>query len=102
MSRRLLMLPLTLLLGICLVALPACKKKPVEEGGGGGGGGDPILTPAGTPPAAVSSDYLLFVQFNAKSVRDSSLFAEVKQAVTKAGASAEWDEFEAQSASELG
>jgi hypothetical protein len=99
MSRRLSLLPPALLLGVCLVLLPACKKKPTEDSGGGGG--DPVGG-GGGPPAAVSSDYLLFAQFNAKSVRDSDLFREVKQAVTKAGGTKEWDEAEAKSAAEIG
>jgi hypothetical protein len=101
MSRRLSMIPPALLLGACLVVLPACKKKPTDEGGGGGG--DPAIgaAPVGPPPA-VSSDYLLFAQFRAKDFRDSTLFAEIKQAVAKAGGTAEWDKLETESAENIG
>ncbi|MBN9122453.1 MAG: hypothetical protein J0I06_25470, partial [Planctomycetes bacterium] len=98
MSRRLSMIPFALLLGVCLVALPACKKKPTEDGGGGDG---PAPGPSG-PPAAVSSDYFLFAQLNAKSIRESALFSEVKQAVAKAGGMKEWEESEVKSAAETG
>src|SRR5439155_21724647 len=47
-----------------------------------------------TPPAVVGSEYVLFAQLKAKDIFDSAVFAEVKQAVDKAGGTAEWDKAE--------
>jgi hypothetical protein len=43
-------------------------------------------------PTAVKSDYLLFVHLDAKAVRESALFADVKSGFTSAGGAAEWDQ----------
>jgi hypothetical protein len=103
MLRRPWFLPFLVLLLACLTTLPACRKKkkpsepdnpaPVEPMPGQGDG---------TPPAAASSDYLLFAHINVKSVRDSALFADVKQAVTKAGGADVWDKSEGDAVKEIG
>ena len=70
----------------CLVAVPAREKQD-----------DACADPAPVAiPAAVSSDHFLFAHLKAKDIRDSALFAEVKQAVTKAGGAADWDKLEDQ------
>ncbi len=95
MPRRSLLIPLGILLA-CLVAVPACKKKPADSGDPGPGPGP------GVPPATVSSDSLLFAHLKAKDIRDSTLFTEVKQAFTKAGGTAEWDQIDSTLARVLG
>jgi prepilin-type processing-associated H-X9-DG protein len=96
--RRAMILP-AVLLGACLAALPACKKKD----SGGGGGGDPAGDPAPpAAPSAVSSDFVLYARLDAKAIRDSALVAEVKQAITKAGGTAEWDKIEGEAARDVG
>jgi prepilin-type processing-associated H-X9-DG protein len=96
MTRRPRFVPLAVLLFACLAVLTACKKKPTESDPG------PAPDPAPAPPAAVSSDYVLFAHLRAKDVRDSALFAEVKQAVAKADGSAEWDKVEEEAGKEIG
>jgi hypothetical protein len=100
MSRRLFVLPLALLLGACLVALPACKKKKTGDDDSGGGGGSESSSSG--PPPAVSSDYFLFAQLRAKDIRESPLLAEVKQAFAKSGGADEWNEVENKPIPELG
>src|SRR5439155_22887461 len=85
--QRFMILPAVLLLA-ALAALPACKKNKSDDGGGGGGDGP---GPGPTPPAVVGSQYVLSAQLKAKDIFDSAVFAEVKQAVDKAGGTAEWD-----------
>ncbi len=102
MSRRFSMLPPALLLCLCVALVPACKKKKTEDTDSGGGGAATGTGGGGTPPAATSTDYLLFLHFNAKSIRDSALFSEVKQAVAKADGTAVWEEIENKSAAEIG
>src|SRR5262245_46259476 len=96
MPRRPLVLPTAALLLACLAVLPACKKNKPD---GGGGGVEP--GPDGVPPAA-SSEYVLFARLNVKDVLDNPLFAEIKQAVDKAGGTAEWDKMEQEFAKEIG
>jgi prepilin-type processing-associated H-X9-DG protein len=88
-----------LLLFAGLALLPACKK---DKAGGGGGDPAPDPVPGPTPPAAAGSDYLAFAHLRAKDIRESAVFAEVKQAFAKAGGTAEWDQVEAEVAKELG
>jgi prepilin-type processing-associated H-X9-DG protein len=95
MARRRLLIPPAVLLGACLAVLLGCKPKPSGDGGDAPGG----PTPA---PAVASSDHLLFAQLNAKALRDSSLFGDVKQAFTRAGGPAEWDKIDSASVSEIG
>ena len=95
MRRRSLLVCLGVLVA-CLAILPGCKKKKTDEGGGDGGGGG-----AGAPPA-VSSEYVVFARLDAKSIRDSALFAEVKQAITKADGTAVWDKVEGEASKEMG
>ena len=97
MRRRSLLVCLGVLVA-CLAVLPGCKKKKVDDGGDGGGG----LGGGGGAPAAVSSDYVLFARLDAKSLRDSALFKEVKDAVTKAGGTADWDKAETEGGKEIG
>ena len=94
MRRRSLLVCLGALVA-CLAILPGCKKKKVDDGGDGGGGG-------ADAPAAVSSEYVVFARLDAKSVRDGALFAEVKQAITKADGTAEWDKVEGEASKEMG
>ncbi len=94
MPRRSLLVSLGVLVA-CLAVLPGCKKKKVDDSGGGGGGG-------GGAGAAVSSDYVLFAQLKAKDIRDSALFAEVQQAITKAEGKAVWDKVEGEASKEMG
>jgi prepilin-type processing-associated H-X9-DG protein len=106
MLRRPWFLPFLVLLLACLTTLPACKKKkkdndiqPADPNAiAGSGPGDGTSPPA----AAASSDYLLFAHINVKSVRDSALFADVKQAVTKAGGTDVWNKTEGDAAKEMG
>jgi hypothetical protein len=93
MTRRRSPISTAVLLVAGLVALPACQKdKP-------GGGGEP--EPGPVPPAA-SSEYVLFARLNATDVLDNPLFAELQQAVEKAGGAAEWDKAEQDFAGEIG
>jgi prepilin-type processing-associated H-X9-DG protein len=98
MMRRPLILPFLVLLLASLAALPACKKKKTESGGGGG----TETTPSPAQVSSVSSDYLLFAHLKAKDIRDSTLFAEIKQAFDKSGGKADWDEMEGKAAKEIG
>ena len=91
-------LPFLVLLLASLAALPACKKKKTESGGGGG----TETTPSPAQVSSVSSDYLLFAHLKAKDIRDSTLFAEIKQAFEKSGGKADWDEMEGKAAKEIG
>jgi hypothetical protein len=127
MSRRSTPLATLLLVGVCLAVVPACKKKPAAEPApnpaagptppgaapgmkrpGAAPGTTPETAPAapsGTTPAAppaVSSDHLLFAHLRAKDLRDSALFAELKQAAEKAGGAADWQKVEGQPIPELG
>jgi prepilin-type processing-associated H-X9-DG protein len=102
MTRRPMILPLAALLLGCLALLPACKKNKTDGGGGGSGGGDDEHGPGQTPPARVSSDYVVFAKLNVKDVTDSPVFAELKQAFDKAGGTAEWDKAEREVSSEIG
>jgi hypothetical protein len=105
MRRRLSMIPIAVLLIACLVALPACKKKkPADDEGDPNAGPNtgPGAGPGPGVPPATSSDHLLFFQLNAKAVRDSSLFSDIKQAFVQNGAGDEWDKKEAESVQELG
>src|SRR5262245_5702454 len=94
MSRRLSLVPAALLVA-CLAGVPACKKKQPD-----GGGGEPEPGPA--PPAAVSSDHAFFAHLHARSIRDSALFTEFKEAFVKAGGAAEWDKLEAEFSKDIG
>lgn len=103
MIRRPWFLPFLVLLLASLSALPACKKKknaepdnpnPAPPGMG------PMPTPDASP--AGSSDYLLFTHLNAKSIRDSDLFADIKQAVTKVGGPDTWNKVEGDAVKEIG
>ena len=98
MLRRPLILPFLVLLLASLAALPACKKKKTESGGGGG----TETTPGPAQVSSVSSDYLLFAHLKAKDIRDSTLFAEIKQAFEKSGGKADWDKMEGKAAKEIG
>ena len=98
MMRLPLILPFLVLLLASLAALPACKKKKTESGGGGG----TETTPSPAQVSSVSSDYLLFAHLKAKDIRDSTLFAEMKQAFEKSGGKADWDEMEGKAAKEIG
>lgn len=94
---RLSLLSPAILLGACLIVLPACKKKD------SGGGADVDLGgPPPTPPAAVNSDYLFYAHLQAKDIRNSAIFTEIKNAVTKNNGTAEWDMIEQKAASEIG
>jgi prepilin-type processing-associated H-X9-DG protein len=101
MIRRPMILPFTVLLLAGLAALPACdKKKKTNESGG-----DDNAAPAQVDPAPVSgggSDYVLFAHLRAKDIVGSDVFAEIKKAVAKEGATAEWDEIENKVAKEMG
>ncbi len=93
---RLVILPAVLLVA-CLAVLPACKKnKPSSDSGSGDS------TPGPTPSAVGSSEYVLFAHLNAKAIRDSAVFAEVKEAFAKAGGMAEWDQVERDVAGKIG
>jgi hypothetical protein len=94
MLRRSFLVPLVAML-LGLAAIPACRKKEKEAESGGGGG-------AGAPPAAVKSDYLLFAHLDGKQIRDSAVFTELKQAITKAGGEKEWDQVEGELAGKMG
>jgi hypothetical protein len=92
-------LPLGALLA-CLVALPACGKKAPKDGDGPGG--DPGPAP-GTPPAAVTSDFVAFVRLDAKAIRDNAVVTELKQAFGKsANGTAVWDKMETEAIKGLG
>ena len=95
MPRRSLVVPLGILL-TCLVLVPACKKKPPTSPDG--------TTEPGpsAAPNAVSSDYVLFAQLKAKDIRTSAIFTEIKQAFTKAGGDADWDQIEGKLGQEIG
>ncbi len=95
MPCRRLVTPIAIFCLACLVAVPACKKKQP------GGGGEDQPTPGG-PPATVSSEGILFAHLRAKDIRESAIFSEVKQAITKAGMAADWDKFEQDAAKEMG
>lgn len=79
--------------------LPACKKKP-PAGGDSTPPGDPSVS--GDPPAAISSDFLLYAHLNAKEIRDSALIAELKQAITKANGTDLWNKVDGEANQELG
>src|SRR5262245_42687523 len=98
MSRRLLLLPLAVLLIGCVATLPACKKKTTDTGGGG----EPGPGPGPDAPGSVSSDYVVFAHLRAKDIRDSALFKEVKEAFAKAGGTAEWDKIEGEAGKDIG
>src|SRR5687768_15048697 len=95
MPRRSLIVPLGIMLA-CLALVPACKKKQPTSPDGTTEPG-----PSGAP-ALVNSDYLLFAHLRAKDIRDSAIFAEVKQAVTKASGDAGWDLIEGKFSQEAG
>ena len=99
MTRRPLILTFAVLLLAGLAAVPACDKKQKTDDE------KPNPAPAQVDPAPVAgggSDYVLFAHLKAKDIRDSALFAEVKQALTKSGAQAEWDELEGNVAKQTG
>ncbi len=101
MMRRPLMLPFIVLLLAGLTALPACKKKKKTNESGG----DENPAPAHVDPAPGSSggaDYVLFAHLRARDLLNSAVFTEIKNAVAKEGANAEWDELEGNVAKELG
>ncbi len=75
----------------CLVGLAGFFSKPAE--------GD---DPKPSAPAAVSSDYTLFAQLNAKEIREGALFTDLKRALAKEGVTKLWDEMEAQEGRKLG
>jgi Protein of unknown function (DUF1559) len=99
MRHRLSIIPLAILLAACLAALPACKKKPPADTGGGSGGDS---TPGPSAPANVSTDLFVYAHLDAKSIRDSALFKEIKEAVDKAGGTEEWDKAEGEAVKEIG
>ncbi len=82
------------LTGLALAALitiaTSCKKK-------GGDGGPPIA-----PTTTASTDHFLFARLNAKELRNSPIFAELKNAFVKQGELKVWDEFEKQIADQIG
>ncbi|MDY3560997.1 DUF1559 domain-containing protein [Gemmata sp. JC673] len=88
MFRRSFLVPFGLLL-FGLTVVPACRKKEAAP--------DPSA-----PPAAVKSDYVAFAHIDTKQIRDGDLFAEIRQAFTKAGGAAEWNEVEKGFASQTG
>jgi hypothetical protein len=104
MIRRPWVLPFYLLLFACLTALPACKKKkPAEpDNPNPAPGAGPGPMPGGAPPSSATSDYLLFAHVNVKAIRDSQLFADIKQAVTKAGGTDVWNKTEGDAVKEMG
>jgi hypothetical protein len=87
-----------------LALLVGCKKKPPVEDP------QPNPNPPGapgtpdtpTPGGAVSSDHLLFLHFNAKTVRDSDVVKELKEAVLKHGGTKMWDEIDSAPVREIG
>jgi prepilin-type processing-associated H-X9-DG protein len=99
MTRR----PLTVFFAIvlfCLLAVvPACnKKKKTDEDKP-----NPNPAPAHVEPApSGGSGYVFFAHLKAKDIRDSAIFTEIKDAVAKAGAQADWDEMEGKVAKETG
>lgn len=101
MMRRPLILPFTVLLLASLTALPACnKKKKTNESGG-----DDNPVPAHVDPAPGSggeADYVLFAHLRAKDILNSAVFTEIKNAVAKEGATADWDELEGKVAKDMG
>lgn len=100
MFRRPLLLPCAALLLVGLAALPACKKKSTNTDGDSP---VPGSGPSGTPPVVSGpSDYVLFAHLKAKDVFNSAIFAEVKAAVEKAGATDDWNKFEADALKEIG
>jgi prepilin-type processing-associated H-X9-DG protein len=91
--------PFAVLLLVSLAALPACNKKKKTEDGGG----TPEPRPEQVPAAAsANSDYVLFAHFRAKDIRDSAVFAEIKEALAKSGGQAEWDQIEKDAAKSIG
>ena len=100
MTRRPLILTFAVLLLAGLAAVPpATRRRPDDD--------SPNPTPAQVDPRrgpsrAAGSDYVLFAHLKAKDIRDSALFAEVKKALTKSGAQAEWDELEGNVAKDTG
>jgi len=84
---------------ISLAALPACNKKKKTEDSGSTPEPRPEQVLAAT---AASSDYVLFAHLRAKDIRDSTVFAEVKEALAKSGGQSEWDEIEKDAAKSMG
>ncbi len=99
-------LPFYLLLFVCLIALPACKKKKAAEPNNPNlappGMGQMPIPGGGGAPGAVSSDYLLYAHINVKAIRASKLFTEIKQSVTKAGGPESWNKVEDDAVKEMG
>ena len=60
----------------------------------------PTWIPA--PGASGGSEYVLFAHLRAKDIRESAVFGEIKKAVAKEGATADWDELENKVAKEIG
>src|SRR5205814_672215 len=98
MRPRLSLIPLVVQLSATLAFVPACKKKKDD---GGGGGGDPGPGSV-VVPGSVSSDYFLYAHLNAKEIRDSAIFTEIKQAFEKAGGMSEWEKIEGEFQKDIG
>jgi Protein of unknown function (DUF1559) len=93
----------TLVAGLAL--LVGCKKKPQDIGDPPPNTNPPGVPGAPNPPTpggTVASEYPLFLHFNAKQVRDSSVFAELKTAVVKTGGTALWDEIDGSTVRDFG
>lgn len=76
-----------------LALASSCKKKETNNSGG---------DPNGTPATNVSTDYLVFAHLNAKQLRGSPFFTEMKDAFAKEGEQKSWDELEKGIAEKIG
>jgi hypothetical protein len=84
MFRRSSILQVGILLAFFIAALAGLMRSPGVEATAAPPG--PVQV-----PDQVRSDYLLFVDVNAKEIRELALFKEVKEAFLKVGGQAEWD-----------
>jgi uncharacterized protein DUF1559 len=100
MTRRLSFVLLASLMTALMAAVPACKKKSTDTGGGSDSGPPP--NPGPVFNAAASGEFVLFAHLKAKDIFQSDIFKEIKQAVAKAGATADWDDLEGKFTKEVG